>query len=60
MSECNHEFIGILNGVRCKKCGVFLSLADYRKECNSQINNKNSSNENTPKPRGRKKVTKDE
>jgi hypothetical protein len=58
--ECNHEFIGILNGVRCKKCGVFLSLTDYRKQYNMQINNKNSSNENTQKPRGRKKVKTDE
>lgn len=30
--SCNHIFIGISGGVRCKNCGTFLTADEYRQK----------------------------
>lgn len=29
MSNCKHEFIGTVDGIRCQKCGLAMSAREY-------------------------------
>lgn len=49
MAECNHDFIGTAQHIKCRRCGLVLNAEQY-KEYKTQIK------KTAGKPRQRKKV----
>lgn len=56
MAECNHVFIGKVDGVHCTKCSLHMSAAEYVK----LFYTKSEKTTEKPKRQTRKKVKTDE
>ena len=50
MAECNHDFIGTAQHIKCRRCGLVLSAEQNKEYKNPQIK------KTAGKPRQRKKV----
>ena len=50
MAECNHDFIGTAQHIKCRRCGLVLNAEQYKEYKNPQIKKP------AGKPRQRKKV----
>lgn len=37
MAECNHDFIGTAQHIKCRRCGLVLSAEQYKEYKNPQI-----------------------
>lgn len=51
--NCNHEFIGTVSGVQCKKCELSMTAEQYRKYLNPE-----PEQVKTPKKRTTRKAVK--
>ena len=50
MAECNHDFIGTAQHIKCRRCGLVFNAEQYMEYNNPQIK------KTAGKPRQRKKV----
>ena len=50
MAECNHDFIGTAQHIKCRRCGLVLNAEQSKEYKNPQIK------KTAGKPRQRKKV----